>query len=166
MHFHSKHLVQAFALASLCISFSVMGQTTATGSGTTGTTGTSGTTSTAQPSDSNKFTMDLAKASLAKQGISNPTQAQLDAERKAIDAQRAQGMGWGAIAHSLGLNFGKVVSDAKRANPDTHKSKGQGQKKDQRSENAKSGDHKGGDKGGGNDRGGDHGGGKGGGKGG
>lgn len=153
------YVAQAIAVVSLCISFSALGQTTATGSGTTGTT------ATARPGDSNKFTTDLAKASLAKQGISNPTQAQLDAERKAIAAQRAQGMGWGAIANSLGLNFGKVVSDAKRANPDTHKSKDQGQK-DQRSENAKSGDHKGGDKDGGSDRGGDHGGGKGGGKGG
>jgi len=67
------------------------------------------------------FSTDLAKASLAKQGITNPTKAQLDAERKSINAQRADGKGWGVIAQSLGLNLGQVVSDSNRARRETRK---------------------------------------------
>jgi hypothetical protein len=66
---------------------------------------------------SQDFPADLAKASLAKQGVKNPTPAQLADAQKSIQAQRASGMGWGEIAHSLGLTFGKVVSASHRANP-------------------------------------------------
>jgi uncharacterized membrane protein YgcG len=60
------------------------------------------------------FVTLLAMADLSKQGITHPTQAQLAAEVKSIQAQRASGMGWGAIADSLGLKLGDVVSAANR----------------------------------------------------
>lgn len=53
-------------------------------------------------------------ADLNKQGITRPTQAQLAAEVKSIQAQRASGMGWRAIADSRGLKLGEVVSEANR----------------------------------------------------
>jgi len=85
-------------------------QTTVTAQATVGTTtgSTAGTTTapTTQQVPRN-FSTDLAKASLAKQGITNPTKAQLDAERKSINAQRADGKGWGVIAQSLGLNLAR-----------------------------------------------------------
>jgi hypothetical protein len=60
------------------------------------------------------FSLQLAKAELAKQGIRHPTQKQINVARSSIQARRNQGEGWGEIAHSLGLNFGKVVSAANR----------------------------------------------------
>ena len=67
------------------------------------------------------LTGDLAKASLAKQGITNSTPAQLEAESKAIADQRAKGMGWGQIAQSLGLNLGQVVSASNHARHEDRK---------------------------------------------
>lgn len=61
--------------------------------------------------------MILAKAELAKQGVT-PKNTSKDDYRialndavKEIRAQRSAGLGWGAIAKSMGLNWGKVVSE-------------------------------------------------------
>ena len=69
----------------------------------------------------------LAEASLKQQGVTNPTPAQLEAalmggqitkadgtivEMKSILQMRADGQGWGQIAHSLGF---KGMGDVKRA---------------------------------------------------
>ncbi|PKO61506.1 MAG: hypothetical protein CVU24_08420 [Betaproteobacteria bacterium HGW-Betaproteobacteria-18] len=74
-----------------------------------------------QTSPSRSFTTDLAKASLAKDGVTEATapdyQTQLTAAETSIQALRDAGMGWGQVAHSLGLNLGAVVSAANRAQP-------------------------------------------------
>ena len=102
------------------------------------------------------FIYDLAKASLAKQGIANPTPAQLAAERKSIADQRAQGKGWGVIAQSLGLNLGQVISSANHARNDARKEH-HADKREQDGEH-KAGEHGAGGQGG---QGGSHSGGKG-----
>ncbi|NVO08244.1 MAG: hypothetical protein HXX19_20925 [Rhodoferax sp.] len=62
------------------------------------------------------FTTTLAKAELTKQGITttntSPANYKIafDAAVKDIAAQRSDGLGWGAIANKMGLNWGKVVS--------------------------------------------------------
>lgn len=61
------------------------------------------------------FATDLAKADLAKQGITDPTSGQLADAVKNIQDQRASGLGWGQIANSLGLRLGDVVSAANRS---------------------------------------------------
>ncbi|QCB46286.1 hypothetical protein [Hydrogenophaga sp. PAMC20947] len=61
------------------------------------------------------FATHLALADLSKQGITNPTPAEVNAAVQSIQAQRTSGMGWGEIAHSLGLKLGPVVSAANRA---------------------------------------------------
>ncbi|HEY8906955.1 MAG TPA: hypothetical protein VIM63_13050 [Rhodoferax sp.] len=71
-------------------------------------------TTRAQTAPKQDFVTLLAMADLNKQGITRPTKAQLVAEVKSIQAQRASGMGWGAIADSLGLKLGAVVSAANR----------------------------------------------------
>ena len=73
----------------------------------------------------------LAEASLKQQGITNPTPAQLEAalmggeitnakgetvQMKSILQMRADGQGWGQIAHSLGF---KGMGDVKRADKAT-----------------------------------------------
>lgn len=68
-------------------------------------------------SASRSFTNDLAKASLAKDGVTNPSTAQLSSAQASIQAQRDSGLGWGQIANALGLNLGAVVSAANRAEP-------------------------------------------------
>ena len=124
MQFLRNPLASALAALSLSMGGTAVAQTTVTAQATVGTTtgSTAGTTTapTTQQVPRN-FSTDLAKASLAKQGITNPTKAQLDAERKSINAQRADGKGWGVIAQSLGLNLGQVVSDANRARRDARK---------------------------------------------
>lgn len=124
MQFLRNPLAIALAALSLSMGGTAVAQTTVTAQATVGTTtgSTAGTTTapTTQQVPRN-FSTDLAKASLAKQGITNPTKAQLDAERKSINAQRADGKGWGVIAQSLGLNLGQVVSDANRARRDARK---------------------------------------------
>jgi len=61
----------------------------------------------------------LAEAELKKQGITNPTPEQLktalvgDATHKGILQLRAEGMGWGQIANSLGFKLGDVMRSAK-----------------------------------------------------
>lgn len=74
-----------------------------------------------QTSPSRSFTTDIAKASLAKDGVTEATatdyQTQLTAVETSIQALRDSGMGWGQIANSLGLRLGAVVSAANRAQP-------------------------------------------------
>ncbi len=80
------------------------------------------------------ISLALAQEQLASYGITNPTPQQLQAALtggtitigsgttartvtlQGILAQRADGMGWGAIAKSLGMNLGHVVSGLKSAN--------------------------------------------------
>ena len=52
----------------------------------------------------------LAKTSLAKDGITNPTPTQLAAALGSVLGQRSDGMGWGQIAKSMGVTLGSVVS--------------------------------------------------------
>ncbi len=58
---------------------------------------------------------NIARADLAKQGITNPTNAQLGLATSNVQGLRDNGMGWGAIANSLGLRLGDVVSSANQA---------------------------------------------------
>src|SRR5439155_22927542 len=59
----------------------------------------------------------LAEASLPKQGVTKPTAAQLKTALTGVLQQRADGKGWGEIAHSMGLKLG----DVKRAEPKPEK---------------------------------------------
>jgi len=54
--------------------------------------------------------MDLAKASLVKDGVNGATEESIQADRDA-------GMGWGQIANALGLKLGAVVSAANANKP-------------------------------------------------
>jgi hypothetical protein len=67
-------------------------------------------TAVATNTEGKDFSLEVAKAELAKQGIKHPTPKQVEAARRSIQARRSEGEGWGEIAHSLGLNFGKIVS--------------------------------------------------------
>jgi hypothetical protein len=93
----------------------------------------SGTSSTFTPATSKLgvgevgIALSLAKASLAQQGITNPTPAQLSAALNGgvitsststtsvagVLTQRQEGSGWGQIAQSLGVKLGSVVSASK-----------------------------------------------------
>ena len=71
--------------------------------------------------------LSLAKADLARQGITNPTPAQLAAALNGgtivtatgtvtmagVLAQRQAGMGWGQIADAMGVKLGSIVSASK-----------------------------------------------------
>jgi hypothetical protein len=57
----------------------------------------------------------LASASLAQQGVTNPTPADVGVAEAAVESMRASGMGWGAIANSLGVNLGSLVSAENRS---------------------------------------------------
>lgn len=71
--------------------------------------------------------LSLAKADLAKQGITNPTPAQLAAALNGglvttatgpvtmagVLAQRQAGLGWGQIANAMGVTLGSLVSASK-----------------------------------------------------
>ena len=71
--------------------------------------------------------LSLAKTSLAQQGITHPTPVQLAAALNGgtvttakgtvtmagVLSQRQSGMGWGQIAHTLGVKLGSVVSASK-----------------------------------------------------
>jgi len=103
------------------------------GTGTTGATGTTSSTSFTPPTGKmgwgNVFiSLALAQSSLAQLGITKPTAAQLQAALmggsvtgadgtttalKGVLTMRADGMGWGQIAHSLGTKLGPVVSAIK-----------------------------------------------------
>jgi len=53
-------------------------------------------------------TLALAEASLQKQGVTNPTPAQLEAAVMEITRMRADGKGWGQIADAKGFKMGEV----------------------------------------------------------
>ena len=50
----------------------------------------------------------LAEADLKRQGITNPTSAQLKTSLDGVLQQRADGKGWGQIAQSMGIKLGDV----------------------------------------------------------
>jgi uncharacterized membrane protein YgcG len=81
--------------------------------GVTVTTTPTTTTTTAAPRQD--FATNIAKASLAKEGITNPTSAQLGLATSNVQGMRDAGMGWGAIANSLGVRLGDAVSEANQA---------------------------------------------------
>jgi hypothetical protein len=63
----------------------------------------------------------LAEASLREKGITNPTPAQLEASVMEILRMRADGKGWGQIAHAKGFKLGELkrperVARAERPN--------------------------------------------------
>ena len=62
-----------------------------------------------------EMTLQLARANLSQQGISEPSTGQLALATSDVQALRDSGMGWGQIANSLGLRLGAVVSAANRA---------------------------------------------------
>lgn len=62
-----------------------------------------------------EMALQLARANLSQQGITEPTTAQLALATSDVQALRDSGMGWGQIANSLGLRLGAVVSAANRA---------------------------------------------------
>lgn len=95
------------------------------GTGTTSTTFTP--TTTKLGAGEVNIALSLAKAALVKQGITNPTPAQISAalnggsvttsagtqRMPGVLTQRQSGMGWGQIAHSLGVKLGSIVSASK-----------------------------------------------------
>jgi uncharacterized membrane protein YgcG len=62
-----------------------------------------------------EMAVQLARANLTQQGITEPTTAQLALATSDVQAMRDTGMGWGQIANSLGLRLGSVVSAANKA---------------------------------------------------
>jgi len=110
---------------------------TGTGTGTGTSTETGGTTSTSFTPPTGKMgwgnvfiSLALAQDQLARLGITDPTQAQLQAALmggdvtgadgktvtlKGILQMRADGMGWGQIAQASGTKLGPVVSSIKSA---------------------------------------------------
>jgi hypothetical protein len=62
-----------------------------------------------------EMALQLARANLSQQGISEPSTGQLALATSDVQALRDSGMGWGQIANSLGLRLGAVVSAANRA---------------------------------------------------
>jgi len=50
----------------------------------------------------------LTQASLQKQGITDPTPEQLKIALAGVLEQRADGRGWGEIAHSMGFKLGEL----------------------------------------------------------
>jgi hypothetical protein len=56
----------------------------------------------------------LTQAALEKQGIKDPTPEQLKLALTEVLQQRADGSGWGEIAHSLGFNLGELKREQNR----------------------------------------------------
>lgn len=103
MKISTSSLAKCLFLAAMLSGLGVMAQTTAAP------------TPAMQAASNQDFATDLAKADLAKRGITDPTSGQLAAAVKNIQDRRASGMGWGPIANSLGLRMGDVVSAANRS---------------------------------------------------
>ncbi|MDR7150849.1 hypothetical protein J2W49_002812 [Hydrogenophaga palleronii] len=61
------------------------------------------------------FTSLIASASLAKQGVTHPSDAELGAAEANVQAMRDSGMGWGEIANSMNIRLGDVVSAANKS---------------------------------------------------
>ena len=70
--------------------------------------------------------LSLAEAKLKQQGITNPTPAQLqaaligDAQHPGVLTLRAEGKGWGYIAHTMGLKLGDVMRAEKAERHERH----------------------------------------------
>lgn len=108
-----KHTHPLLLKSGLCVAlFAASGAFAQTTVGVTVTTVPTTTTTTAPKQD---FATHLAKADLANQGITDPTSAELGKSAANVQGLRDSGMGWGAIANSLGLRLGDVVSAANRA---------------------------------------------------
>jgi hypothetical protein len=122
-----------------------------------------------------KIALSLAKTTLAKQGITNPTSEQLAAALNGgnvtltngtvvtltgILTQRSAGMGWGKIAQTTNVKLGTVVSasqinkaskeDHKNVNSDDGASNGKGKSNSSSSSNSGGGSNSGGSNSGGN----------------
>ncbi|MFP5325558.1 MAG: hypothetical protein ACLGH2_13025 [Gammaproteobacteria bacterium] len=67
------------------------------------------------PAQPASLSTELAKAGLAQQGNLSPTADQVAAASANVQSMRASGMGWGAIANSLGVRLGDVVSGLNRS---------------------------------------------------
>ncbi|MDR7308095.1 hypothetical protein [Rhodoferax saidenbachensis] len=102
------------------------GSSVTLGAAASGTTFTPSTTTKLGTGEVN-IALSLAKTSLAQQGITQPTPAQIAAALNGgtvttakgtqtlpgVLAQRQSGMGWGQIAHAMGVKLGSVVSASK-----------------------------------------------------
>jgi len=104
---------QILLKTSLCVA--MFGTAAAFAQTTVDVTVTTAPTTTTAVAPTQDFATHLAKANLAQQGIANPTSAQLGMATTNVQGLRDSGMGWGAIANSLGLRLGDVVSAANRA---------------------------------------------------
>lgn len=158
--------------------------TTGTTTGTTGTTSFSPSTGKLGVGETG-IALSLAKASLAQQGITKPTPAQISAALNGgmitsstgtmsvpgVLSQRASGMGWGQIAQAMGVKLGAVVSASKndktkagdagkKGHDKDHKRGEREHEHEKESHGKKSGEHGGGREshGGGGEHGGGHGG--------
>jgi hypothetical protein len=56
----------------------------------------------------------LTEASLKKQGIANPTPEQVKTALTGVLQMRADGQGWGEIAHSMGFKLGELKRELHR----------------------------------------------------
>ncbi|WP_051711222.1 hypothetical protein [Andreprevotia chitinilytica] len=105
----------------------------------------------------------LARESLRQQGIRNPSPAQIDAalvggsvvnkagqpvSLKGVLTQRSSGMGWGEIAHSMGVKLGRLMSAlhthshaSHAGHHDQHGHHGHAGKSGHHSHTGKDGDH-------------------------
>jgi hypothetical protein len=126
---NSLSLVQALRTGSkVTLTTNATGSGTGTGTGTGTATTTSFTPPTGKMGWGNVFnSLALAQSQLRQLGITNPTNAQLQAAlvggdvtvdgktttMKGILTMRADGMGWGQIAHATGTKLGPVVSSIK-----------------------------------------------------
>lgn len=103
------------------------------------------------------FAGGIAKAFLVSKGVREPSADQLTTATSDVQSMRDSGMGWGAIANTLGLRLGEVVSAANAS--DNASGTGQtGSSNSHRGTNGKGGGNSGGGNGGG--RGGGNGGGR------
>ncbi|MDO8906110.1 hypothetical protein [Hydrogenophaga sp.] len=68
-----------------------------------------------QPQKKPTFTSLIAAESLAQQGVTDPSGTELGAAEASVQAMRDSGMGWGAIANSMNVRLGDVVSAANKS---------------------------------------------------
>lgn len=140
---NAKALVQGLSTGSSVTLTAGAGTGTGTGTNAASTTTFTPATSKLGVGEVN-IALSLAKASLAQQGITNPTPVQLSAALNGgvvtsststvslvgVLAQRQSGSGWGEIAHALGVKLGAVVSASK-----TDKSKAGAEHKSEQASN-------------------------------
>src|SRR5205085_12152391 len=65
-----------------------------------------------------KIALALAEADLKKQGVANPTPAQIKAEMTKILQERADRKGWGVIAQERGFKVGDLMRSEKAEKPE------------------------------------------------